>query len=220
MLEAFKLKFSLDVVVTIHWRSCFELILWMNKLKTMDREAVCWKFLFKIQKVNPLKQLGKHYLDRGSAFTQVKSTEHMAKFNTKSISNWGTFCNFSLAPKRKIYKTSMKHLKIHKFPFKNVIVLAIECKMYLKNFTALVAFQNRPCAPSWRKQGWIPRRTISWWKASLPPQKESWAFFWTFSFHFLSFNGVFLTLKCRTLVLKHLHGDPAAAILLKMDVCH
>ena len=64
--------------------------------------------------------------------TQVKSAEHMAKFNTKSISNWGTFCNFSLAPKRKIYKTSMKHLKIHKFPFKNVIVLAIECKMCLK----------------------------------------------------------------------------------------
>ena len=26
----------------------------------------------------------------------------------------------------------MKHLKIHKFPFKNVIVLAIECKMYLE----------------------------------------------------------------------------------------
>ena len=80
-------------------------------------------------------------------FTQVKSAEHMAKSNTKSISNWGTFCNFSLAPKRKIYKTSMKHLKIHKFPFKNVIVLAIECKMYLKiqkNFTTLVAFQNRP----------------------------------------------------------------------------
>ena len=153
-------------------------------------------------------------------FTQVTSAKHMAKFNTKSISNQGTFCNFSLAPKRKIYKTSMKHLKIHKFPFKNVIVLAIECKMYLKNFTALVAFQNRPCAPSWRKQGWIPRRTISWWKASLPPQKESWAFFWTFSFHFLSFNGVFLTLKCRTLVLKHLHGDRAAAILLKMDICH
>ena len=65
-------------------------------------------------------------------FTQVKSAEHMAKFNTKSISNQGTFCNFSLAPKRKIYKTSMKHLKIHKFPFRNVIVLAIECKMYLK----------------------------------------------------------------------------------------
>ena len=26
----------------------------------------------------------------------------------------------------------MKNLKIYKFPFKNVIVLAIECKMYLK----------------------------------------------------------------------------------------
>ena len=65
-------------------------------------------------------------------FTQVKSAKHMANFNTKSISNQGTFCNFSLAPKRKIYKTSMKHLKIHKFPFKDVIVLAIECTMYLK----------------------------------------------------------------------------------------
>ena len=139
-------------------------------------------------------------------FTQVTSAKHMAKFNTKSISNQGTFCNFSLAPKTKIYKTSMKHLKIHKFSFKNVIVLAIECKMYLKisekNFADLVAFQNRPWAAPWRKQGWIPRRTISWWKASLSPQKESWAFFWTVSFHFLSFNGVFLTLKCRTLVLK------------------
>ena len=79
----------------------------------------------------------------------------------------------------------------------------------------MVAFQNRPCVPSRRRQVWIPRRTISWWKASLPPQKESWAFFWTFSFHFLSFNGVFLNLKCRTLVLKHLHGDRAAAICRK-----
>ena len=36
----------------------------------------------------------------------------------------------------------MKHLKIHELPFKSVIVLAIECKIYLKNFTALGAFQN------------------------------------------------------------------------------
>ena len=61
---------------------------------------------------------------------------------------------------------------------------------FSKNFAALVAF-NRPCTPTWRKQGWIPRSTISWWKASIPPQKESWVFFWTFSFHFFSFNGVF-----------------------------
>ena len=66
-------------------------------------------------------------------FTQVKLAEHMAKFNTKSISNRSTFCNFSLVLKGKIYKTSMKHLKIHDlFPLRNVIVLAIECKMYLK----------------------------------------------------------------------------------------
>ena len=36
----------------------------------------------------------------------------------------------------------MKHLKINKFPFQNVIVLAIRCKMYLRMFTALVAFQD------------------------------------------------------------------------------
>ena len=54
------------------------------------------------------------------------------------------------------------------------------------------------------------RRKISWWKASLSPRKESWALFWSFSFHFLSFSDVFYTLKCRTLVLNHLHGDRAA----------
>ena len=131
--------------------------------------------------------------------------EHMAKFNTKSISNWGTFCNFSSAPKRKIYKTSMKHLKIHKFPFKNVIGLGHRVQNVPGN-SAKSCISKQTRAPSWRKQGWIPRKTISWWKPSLPPQNESWAFFSTFSFHFLSFNGVFLTLKCRTLVLKHLHG--------------
>ena len=94
----------------------------MNKLKTIDREE---KLILKSNSENTIWIV--------DPFTQVKSAEHMAKFNTKSISNRGTFCNFSLAPKRKIYKTSMKHLKIHKFPFKNVIVLAsIECKMYLK----------------------------------------------------------------------------------------
>ena len=103
----------------------------MSKFKTIGREAVSWKFLFKFQKVNP-KNNSQNNIWILDPFTQVKSAEHMAKFNTKSISNRGTFCTFSLAPKRKIYKTSMKHLKIHKFPFKNVIVLAIECKMYLK----------------------------------------------------------------------------------------
>ena len=100
----------------------------MNKLKTIDREAVSWKFLFKIQKFNPLKQFGKHYLNRGSVHrlsTWQNSTQNPSP-------NWGTFCNFSLAPKRKSYKTSMKHLKMHTFPFKNAIVLAIDCKMYLK----------------------------------------------------------------------------------------
>ena len=76
----------------------------MNKLKTIDRETVSSKFLFKVQKVNPLKQFGKHYLDSYivDPFTQVTSAKHMAKFNAKiSISNQDTFCKFSLAPNRK-----------------------------------------------------------------------------------------------------------------------
>ena len=37
---------------------------------------------------------------------------------------------------------------------------------------------------------------------------------------FLCCNGVFLTLKWRTLLLKPPHGNCAAAILLKMDIRH
>ena len=100
----------------------------MNKLKTIDREAVSWKFLFKIQNLNPLKQFGKHFLDPGSVHASEIGWAH-GKIQHKIHLKSGTFCNFSLASKTKIYKTSKKHLKIHKFPFKNVFV---ECKMYLK----------------------------------------------------------------------------------------
>ena len=157
-------------------------------------------------------------------FTRVTSAKHMAKFNTKSILNQGTFCDFSLAPKRKIYKTSMKHLKIHKFSFKNVIVLAIECKMYLK------IQQNL------RWLGCISKQTIgsAVKKTRLNSSKDDFLTISRFPFSteiklsillnflsiFLSFNGVFLTLQCRTLVLKHLHGDRSVAILLKMDIRH
>ena len=90
------------------------------------------KILIQNPKSQSFKAIRKNTIWIVDPFTQVKSAEHMAKFNTNSVSNRGTFCNFSFAAKRKIYKTSMKHLKLHKFPFKNVIVLAIECKMYLK----------------------------------------------------------------------------------------
>ena len=33
----------------------FSAMLWMKKLKTIGREAVSWKLLFKIQRVNPLR---------------------------------------------------------------------------------------------------------------------------------------------------------------------
>ena len=61
MWEAFKLKFSLDVVVMIVFWASF-----MNEQTQNNREAVSRKFLFKIQNVNPLKQFGQHYLDHES----------------------------------------------------------------------------------------------------------------------------------------------------------
>ena len=67
-VRSIKLKFSLDVVV--------ELILWMNRFKTIDRQAISSKFLFKIQKVNPLKQFTKHYLDRGSVHASEIDCAH------------------------------------------------------------------------------------------------------------------------------------------------
>ena len=158
-------------------------------------------------------------------FTQVKSAEHMAKFNTKSISNQSTFCNFSLAPKRKIYKTSMKHLKIHKFPFKNVIVLAIECKMYLKIQQKLhcLGCISKQTMRSVVKKTRLNSSKDDFLMKSFPSSTKKTEHshgFWTSSFQFLSFNGVFLTLKCRTLVLKQPHSDREAAILLKMDILH
>ena len=147
----------------------------------------------------------------------------MAKFNTKSISNQGTFCNFSLAPKRKIYKTSIKHLKIHKFPFKNVIVLAIECKMYLKSpqklrWLGCISKQTMGCAVK-KKVKFLEGRFLDE-KLPFLHKKKAEHSFELFLSIFLSFNCVFFSLECRTLVLKHLHGDREAAILLKMDICH
>ena len=79
-----------------------------------------------------------------------------------------------------MYKTSMKHLWMHEFPFRNVIFLAIECKMYpkiqqkLRCVTVWLHFKtDHALLPLWRKQGWILWRTISWWKASAPfPYKK------------------------------------------------
>ena len=97
----------------------------------------------------------------------------------------------------------MKHLKIHKFPFKNVIVLAIECKMYLKiqqKLRWLGCISKQTMGSAVKKTRLNSSKDDFLMKSFPSPQKESRAFFWTFSFHFLSSNGLFLTLKCITLV--------------------
>ena len=117
----------------------------------------------------------------------------------------------------------MKHLKTHKFPFKNVMVLAIECERctwkFSKNFAGLLHFKtDHALRCEENKVEFLEGRFLDEILPSSTKRKRS--IFLNFSFHFLSFYGVFLTLKSRTLVLKHLHGDRAAAILLKMDIRH
>ena len=81
-------------------------------------------------------------------------------------------------------------------------------------------FQNRPALPCEENKFEFPKgRFLDEKLPFLHKKKAEHSFELSLSI-FLSFNGVFLTLKCRTLVLKHLHGDRAAAILLKMDICH
>ena len=108
----------------------------------------------------------------------------------------GAHCfNFSLAPKRNIYKTSLKHLKIHKFPFKNVIVLAIECKMYLKIQQKLhcLGCISKQTMRSVVKKTRLNSSKDDFLMKSFPSStKRKLSIVLTFSFHFLSFKGVFL----------------------------
>ena len=114
----------------------------------------------------------------------------------------------------------MKHLKIHKFHFKNLIVLAIECKMYLKIQQILhcLGCLSKQTMRSAVKETRLNSLRDDFLMKSFPSSTErKLSILLSFLFHFLPFNGVFLTLKCRTLVLKY-RGDRSAAILLKMDI--
>ena len=93
-------------------------------------------------------------------FTQVKSAEHMAKFNTKSISNKGAFCIFFWGGG------------------------GGQCNWKLsKNFAAWLHFKTEHALH--REENKVEFFEGPFlWKSSFPQQKENWAFFWTFSFHF------------------------------------
>ena len=106
----------------------------------------------------------------------------------------------------------MKNLRIHKLPFKNVIFLAIECKMHLKIQKKLRCLSciSKQTMRSAIKKTRLNSSMDDFLMKSFPSstkRKLSFLSFWTFSFHFLSLNGVFLTLKCRTLGLTPPHGD-------------
>ena len=126
----------------------------------------------------------------------------MAKLSTKPFLNRGVVCNYSLARRAKIYKTFLKHLCMHK----NVFFLTIEQKMYLKRLQKL------------RCLGWISKQDIlrsAGTKTSFKSSKDDFvtkifphstqrkrSIHLNFPSPFVSFNDLFLTLKCETLVLK------------------
>ena len=84
----------------------------------------------------------------------------------------------------------------------------------------MVAFQNRPeIRREENKVEFLEGRFLDEKLPFLNQKKAEYSAELSLSI-FLSFNGVFLSLKCRTLVLKHLHGDRAGAIVLKMAICH
>ena len=75
----------------------------------------------------------------------------------------------------------------------------------------MVSFQNRPeIRREENKVEFLEGRFLDEKLPFLHKKKAEHSFELSLSI-FLSFNGVFLSLKCRTLVLKHLHGDRSAA---------
>ena len=124
----------------------------------------------------------------------------------QSISNAVILWSVSFTPISKWRKRPW-NLTNTKIPFKNVLSLTIESRMYLK------FLQKRTSLP----HGWFKTSQALWssvdkarlnsskdnfiGKALFCPKKGIWAFFLTFSFH-LSFIGEFLILKCQTLVSK------------------
>ena len=107
---------------------------------------------------------------------------------------------------------------MHKFPFKNVIVLAIDCKMYLKIQQKLHCLG---CISKQTMRSVVKKTRLNSSKDDILDEKlpflhkKKAEHSFELSLSIFSFSGVFLTLKCRTLVLKHLHGDRASAICLK-----
>ena len=112
----------------------------------------------------------------------------------------------------------MKHLKIHKFPFKNVIVLAIECNGPENSAKTSLPWLHFKTDHAFRREEnkveFLEGRFLDEKPPFLHKKKAARSFELSLSI-FLS-----LRLKCRTLVLKHLYGDRAGAIVLKMDICH
>ena len=82
--------------------------------------------------MNKQKTIASCYLNV-APFTQVNSLEHIAKkILTLNLPLIGRISQFFFKTLSRIYKTSRKHLKIHKFSFNNVHSLSIMYKIYQK----------------------------------------------------------------------------------------
>ena len=145
----------------------------------------------------------------------------MAKFNTKSISNREAFCKFSLMPNKKCVKRPRNICK-YIIPFQKRNFLGHRVQNVPENSakTSLPWLHFKTAMGSTEKKTRLnsSKDDFLMKSKSLPPfsTKRKLSILLNFLFQFFYLNGVVFTLKCRTLILKPLDGNRAAAILLKM----
>ena len=104
-----------------------------------------------------------------------------------------------------MYKTSVRLLKIHtKIPHQKRNFLVHRVQNVPENLAKWLHFKtDHALRREKNKVEFLEGRFLDGKLSFLHKKKTDHCHgFWTFSFQFLSFNGVFLTLKCRTLVLK------------------
>ena len=134
------------------------------------------------------------------------------RLNTwQKISFKCTFCGFSFTPTSKCRKRPW-----NLYEYKNFLLemyfpwsQSTECtSSFFRNLTTLVGSkQAKRSDPPWRKQGWIPRKTISYRKAFVSPLKGNWAFFWMFSFHLCLFSAYYQSWNAKLYLVLKTHTE-------------
>ena len=104
-----------------------------------------------------------------------------------------------------MYKTSMKILRIHKLPFKNVIFLAIECKIHLKiqqKLRYLSSISKQTMRPAVKKTRLNSSMDDFLMKSFPPSTKRKLSILLNFLFPFFVFERCIFNLEMQNSCLK------------------